>query len=127
MRELVLLLRGAFGERLFSAADLAALVHPATAAASPPPWELRGVEDEGPPRPAGEELGQALRAALEGATGKALPPGPAATARLVGKRLQMVVGRPVDLGEGQIGTILRARAGHDGNAYRVAAGPGGGS
>ncbi len=62
---------------------------------------------------------------MEGATGKALPPGAAATARLVGKRLQMVVGRPVALGgTGEIGTVVRAHAGHEANAYRVAIAPG---
>jgi hypothetical protein len=61
--------------------------------------------------------------ALEGATGKALPPGAAATARLLGKRLQMVVGRPVALGEGEIGTVVRAHVGHQANAYRVAIAP----
>jgi hypothetical protein len=73
------------------------------------------------------ERAQALRAALEGATGKALPPGAAATARLVGKRLQMVVGRPVALGTGEIGTVAKAYAGHEANAYRVAIAPAGGS
>ena len=62
---------------------------------------------------------------MEGATGKALPPGAAATARLVGKRLQMVVGRPVELGGGEIGTV-KARPGHEANAYRVAVAPPGG-
>ena len=43
MRELVLLLREAFGERLFSAADLAALLQaPAVAAAAAPPTAGRG-------------------------------------------------------------------------------------
>ena len=72
------------------------------------------------------ERAQALRAALEGATGKALPPGAAATARLVGKRLQMVVGRRVALGGGEIGTVAKAHAGHEANAYRVAIAPAGG-
>ena len=66
--------------------------------------------------------------ALEGATGKALPPGAAATARLVGKRLQMVVGRPVALGGGgEVGTVVKARSDHDANAYRVAMAPPGGA
>ena len=66
------------------------------------------------------ERAQALRAALEGATGKALPPGAAATARLVGKRLRTVVARPVALGgEGEVGTVVKARADHEANAYRV--------
>ena len=73
------------------------------------------------------ERAQALRAALEGATGKALPPGAAATAHLVGKRLQMVVGRPVALGGGTVGTVVKAYTGHDANAYRVASGRDGGA
>ena len=57
---------------------------------------------------------------MEGATGKALPPGAAATARLVGKRLQMVVGRPVALGGGrEVGRVVRAHAGHEANTYRM--------
>ena len=124
LRELVLLLREAFGDRLFSAADLAALVQaPAVATAAAAPYH-------GGPRDDSErqatERAQALRAALEGAAGKALPPGAVATARLVGKRLQMVVGRPVALGSGEIGTVVRAHAGHEANAYRVAIAPGGG-
>ena len=63
---------------------------------------------------------------MEGATGKVLPPGAAATARLVGKRLQTVVGRPLALGGGEIGTVVRAHAGHEANAYRVAAASSGG-
>ena len=101
MRELVLLLREAFGERLFSAADLAARLQASAVAAGAAPhyggprdeFERRAVE--------AAERAQALRAALEGATGKALPPGAATTSRLVGKRLQMVVGRPVALGGGR--------------------------
>jgi hypothetical protein len=126
MRELVLLLREAFGDRLFSAADLAALVQaPAVATAAAPhhggprcDFEKRAME--------GAERAQALRAALEGATGKALPPGAAATARPLGKRLQMVVGRPVALGGGETGTVVKARADHDANTYRVAIVPPGG-
>jgi hypothetical protein len=76
---------------------------------------------------AGEERAQALRAALEGATGKALRPGLAVTARLVGKRLQMVVGRPVALGDGEIGSVVKARADHEANAYRVTIVPEGGA
>ena len=122
MRELVLLLREAFGERLFSAADLAALLQAPGVAAVPHyggPWD--GAEQRAAEA---AERAQALRAALEGATGKALPPGAAATARLVGKRLQMVVGRPVALGDGEVGTVVKAHAGHEANAYRVAIVPG---
>jgi hypothetical protein len=37
----------------------------------------------------------------------------------------MVVGRPVALGGGgEIGTVVRAHAGHEANAYRVAIAPG---
>ena len=37
----------------------------------------------------------------------------------------MVVGRPVALGGGgDIGTVVRAHAGHEANAYRVAIAPG---
>jgi hypothetical protein len=64
---------------------------------------------------------------VEGATGKALPPGAAATARRVGKRLQMVVGRPVALGRGEVGTVARAHTGHEANAYRVTIAPDGGA
>ena len=65
---------------------------------------------------------------MEGATGKALPPGAAATARLVGKRLQMVVGRRVALGGGgEIGAVAKAHAGHEANAYRLAIAPAGGA
>jgi hypothetical protein len=127
MRELVLLLRETFGERLFSAADLAALLQaPAVAAAAAP--QYGGPRDEFEQRAAeAAERAQALRAALEGATGKALPPGAAATARLVGKRLQMVVGRPVALGGGgEVGAVAKAHAGHEANAYRVTATPAGG-
>jgi hypothetical protein len=64
---------------------------------------------------------------VEGATGKALPPGAAATARLVGKRLQMVVGLPVALGGGgEVGTVAKAHAGHEANAYRATIVPAGG-
>ena len=65
---------------------------------------------------------------MEGATGKALPPGAAATPRVIGKRLQMVVGRPVALGGGggAVGTVAKAHAGHEAHAYRVViATPGG--
>ena len=116
MRELVLLLREAFGDRLFSAAELATLVHAPMAVG---PW------DDAERQAAAAERAQALRAALEGATGKALPPG-AATPRQVGKRLQMVVGRPVELGGGEVGKVAKAHAGHDANAYRVAIAPPGG-
>ena len=63
---------------------------------------------------------------MEGATGKALPSGAAATARLVGKRLQMVVGRPVELGGGEVGRVAKAHAGHEANAYRATIVPAGG-
>jgi hypothetical protein len=124
MRELVLLLREAFGDRLFSAADLAALLQAPTVAAAAAP-QYGGPRDEFEQRAAAAaERAQALRAALEGATGKALPPGVAATPRLVGKRLQMVVGRPVALGGGcEVGTV-KALPGHEANAYRVAIAPG---
>lgn len=123
MRELVLLLREAFGDRLFSAADLAALAQvPAVAAAAAS--HLGGPRDDFERRAVeAAERAQAPKAALEGATGKALPPGAAVTARLVGKRLQMVVGRPVALGGGEIGTVARARPGHEAHAYRVAIAP----
>jgi hypothetical protein len=127
MRELVLLLGEAFGGRLFAAADLAPLVQAPAAAGL-----VGAPHNDGPPEEAEwrklaeAERGQALRAALEGATGKALPPGAAATAHLVGKRLQMVVGRPVALGGGEIGTVARAHAGHLANAYRVTIAPAGG-
>jgi hypothetical protein len=123
MRELVLLLQEAFGARLFSAADLAALLQAPTVAAAAAP-QYSGPREEFEQR-AALERAQALRAALEGATGKALPSGAAATARQVGKRLQMVVGRPVELGGGGIGTV-KARPGHEANAYRVAFAPLGG-
>jgi hypothetical protein len=115
MRELALLLRGAFGERHFSAADVTMLMHPPRAAGMPPgePWR------ENEPQVVTEEPAQALRAALEGATGKALPLGPLVTARVVGKRLQMVVGRPVTLEGGEIGMVVKARTGHDANTYRL--------
>ena len=64
---------------------------------------------------------------MEGATGKALPARAAATARLVGKRLQMVVRRPVAHGGGTVGTVVKAYTGHDANAYRVAIGWDGGA
>jgi hypothetical protein len=117
MRSLVLLLREAFGERLFSAAELAALVQPASPSfhASGDPWG----DEERPWRPAREDRTQALRGAFEGATGKALPPGSSITAHLIGKRLQMVLGRPVDLEQGEIGTVTKARTDHEANAYRV--------
>jgi hypothetical protein len=70
MRELVLLLREAFGNRLFSAADLAALLQaPAVATAAAPhhggprhDFEQRAVE--------AAERAQALRGALEGTTAR---------------------------------------------------------
>ena len=37
----------------------------------------------------------------------------------------MVVGRPVALGgTGEVGTVAKAHAGHEANAYRVAIAPG---
>jgi hypothetical protein len=124
MRELVLLLRESFGDGLFSSADLAAVVQ-TSAAAAPHHGESWGDVDRR--AAAAAERAQALRAALEGATGKALPPGAAAAARLVGKRLQMVVGRPVALGGGgEVGTVAKAHAGHEANAYRVTVTPAGG-
>ncbi|MFC7736506.1 hypothetical protein ACFQX4_11750 [Roseomonas sp. GCM10028921] len=117
MRDLVLLLREAFGEQRFSAAELAALVQPTPASfnASSDPW----ADDEQPWRSAQEDRAQALRNAFEGATGKALPAGSSTTAHLMGKRLQMVLGRPVDLEHGEIGTVIKARTDHEANAYRV--------
>jgi hypothetical protein len=110
MRELVLLLRERFGDRLFSATDLSTLMQPPPVVAS---FAGSQAEDE---RLARVEATQAIRAALEGATGKSLPP--VMTPRLGGKRLQMVVDRPVGLGGGTIGTLIR-HADHNANAYRV--------
>lgn len=115
MRELVLLLLDLFEGRHFSASDLASSIE----AAQTPSPRFRGYQKRDTREENAAERAQVLRSALEGATGKPLPLSSAITGQVVGKRLQMVVGRPVDIGEGRIGTVTRARAGHEANAYKV--------
>ena len=62
----------------------------------------------------------AMRATLEDATGKPFPPQPSMLeARKVGKRLQMIVGRPVQVDEGVL-VLQRTANPKIGNRYRVA-------
>jgi hypothetical protein len=106
MQALVLLLRSAFGDRLFSATHVASLLQPSGNSSFGLPADPEALEQI-----------QAARAALEGATGKPLPP--VVTTHIVGKRLQMLVGRPVALATGDVAMVTKARDHHEAHAYRV--------
>ena len=63
-----------------------------------------------------------VQAALEEATGKPFPPNIPLDARKVGKRLQMVVGRPVQV-DSNVLTLARTANAKAGNRYHVTATP----
>jgi hypothetical protein len=95
-------LHGTYGNDPFTAANLVHFALNLIGSPAQPAWVLP------------------VQAALEEATGKPFPSGTLLDARKVGKRLQMVVGRPVQNGN-VILTLRRSANDKEGNRYTVTA------
>jgi hypothetical protein len=98
------LLLGDFGWNTFLSVDLARFLDPQYGFAGPPRYSTS--DEELKQRVAQKERAAKFRGALEGASGKQLPPGPP-NPQQVGKRLQVIQGRAVRI-EG-VGVVRLAK------------------